>query len=413
MSLVVMRAMLLGFLHDRGAVVMALVLPVAVFLVFAAIFAGATGEQLRITVAVADEIRSADSQRLLRALARDPALALRADDTLSAAEVRRLVRQGSVDAGLIVRRDGRALGDLTGPGRAPLVVVSDPVRAVAARVLAGQIQEVYFAALSDVALGGVARLLAEGFVTLEPAQQQELAGGLEALRQATLAAEAAGASPAGVLESLLDDQPTRPEVGQSHVAYYAGAVAILFLLFAAVHGALTLLEERDSGLLDRVLAGPGGMGAVITGKFLFLVAQGSVQVTVIFLLAWAVYGVDLPGHLGPYALVTLAAAGAAAGLALAITTACSSRRQAQTLANIVVLIVSAVGGSMVPRFLMPPLMQQLGWLTPTAWALEAYTSVFWRGDPLERLMLPVVLLVVSGALSLVVALRLARRFETI
>jgi ABC-2 type transport system permease protein len=413
MSLVVMHAMLLGFLRDRGAVVMALVLPIAVFLVFAAIFAGASGEQLRVTVAVADEVRSDESRRLLGALARDPALSLRPSDPLSTTEVRRLVRQGSADAGLIVRRNGRALDDLTGPGPAPLIIVTDPVRAVAARVLAGQIQEAYFAALSDVALGGVAQLLSEGFVTLEPAQDEELASGLEALRQAILAAERTGTAPVSALESLLETETTVPTVGRSHVAYYAGAVGILFLLFAAVHGALTLLEERDAGLLDRLLAGPGGMDAVVAGKFLFLLVQGIVQVTVIFILAWALYGVDLPGHLGPYAVVTFAAAGAAAGLALAITTACSSRRQAQTLANVVVLIASAVGGSMVPRFFMPPLIQQLGWLTPTAWALEAYSSVFWRGDPLARIALPVVLLLASGALGLAIARHLARRFETI
>ena len=33
-------------------------------------------------------------------------------------------------------------------------------------------------------------------------------------------------------------------------------VAVLFLLFSAVHGAITLLEEKDSGILDRILAGP-------------------------------------------------------------------------------------------------------------------------------------------------------------
>ena len=155
------------------------------------------------------------------------------------------------------------------------------------------------------------------------------------------------------------------------------------------------------------------MGAVIGGKFLFLVAQGVLQVTVIFALAWALYGVDLPGRAGAYLVVTTAAAAAAAGLALALTTACATRRQAQALANIVVLVVSAVGGSMVPRFLMPPLLQQAGWLTPTAWALEAYTLVFWRDEPVTAIALPVALLAGAAAAGLLAARRLARRFETI
>ena len=34
-------------------------------------------------------------------------------------------------------------------------------------------------------------------------------------------------------------------VALNHVAYYAGGVAVLFLLFSAVHGAISLIEERD------------------------------------------------------------------------------------------------------------------------------------------------------------------------
>jgi ABC-2 type transport system permease protein len=188
-------------------------------------------------------------------------------------------------------------------------------------------------------------------------------------------------------------------------------VAILFLLFSAVHGAITLIEERDSGILDRILAGPGRIEVLVNGKFLFLVVQGFVQVGVIFVIAWIVYGVDLPGHVAPWAVTTLASAGAAAALALSIATACRTKRQAQTLANVAILVVSAVGGSMVPRFFMPQFVQDLGWLTPNTWALEAYTGIFWRDDPLSALLLPWGMLVLAAVIGLLVAQRLARRME--
>ena len=78
-----------------------------------------------------------------------------------------------------------------------------------------------------------------------------------------------------------------------------------------------------------------------------------------------------------------------------------------------ILIVSAIGGSMVPRFFMPPLMQSLGWLTPNTWGLEAYASVFWREAPLSALSVTLLLLTGAGLLGLALARRLARRWEVI
>lgn len=408
---VVVRAMAKGFIRDRGAVALGVVMPLAVFVVFALIFAGATGEQLRIRIAVADEQRSEPSGRLVAALQADPTLDIGAV-VASSAEVGPLVTSGAVDAGLVIRGDGRAVTDLAGEGPAPIRVIYDPVRAVAARVVAGQVQQAWFSALPDAALRSTAELLGEAFVAFTPGQRDSMEQ-----RFGELALEMADSDPAGAdagpFDGLVDREAAGGSLGTSHVAYYAGAVAILFLLFSATHGALSLFEERDSGLLDRILAGPGGMGAVIGGKAVFLTLQGVVQVTLIFVLAWLGWGVALPARLAPFLVITVVAALAAAGLALALTTACRTKRQAQTFANITILVISAIGGSMVPRFLMPPLLQQLGWLTPTTWAVEAYSGLFWRGQSLGQLWLPVLALALSGAGGILVARWFARRDELI
>ena len=59
----------------------------------------------------------------------------------------------------------------------------------------------------------------------------------------------------------------RAQKGGAAIAYYAGAVTILFSLFASTHGALTLVDERRAGIADRILAGRYGMAPVVTGKF--------------------------------------------------------------------------------------------------------------------------------------------------
>jgi ABC-2 type transport system permease protein len=410
MSAAVFRAMLLGLVRDRAALAMSFLLPALFFLIFAAIFAGATGEQLRLELAVADEIEDETSIRLIRALEQDPALSIVGAGTLDRERVRDWVRRGTADVGIVLRCDGEPLDSLGGFGAPPILVVSDPVRGVAVPMLKGQIQKAYFAALPDVALGGVMGLVEDQFIELSELQRHELEEGLEELRSE---AEAGAAAGWGFEDLFEDESVAGRSAAANHVAYYAGAVAILFLLFSAVHGAITLIEERDSGILDRVLAGPGRIGVLVRGKFLFLTAQGFVQVGVIFVIAWLVHGVDLPAHLPLWSVTTLLASAAAAALALLVASACRTRRQAQTLANVAILVVSAIGGSMVPRFFMPRIVQDLGWLTPNTWALEAYTAIFWRDETVGSLVLPWSMLAAAAAVALWLAQRVARRLETL
>lgn len=343
---------------------MSFVVPAVFFLIFASIFAATSGENFRPRIALADELDTDWSHRLI-ALLRDSSELDLMDEVVSVDEVRRLVRRGSADAGLLVRAPGQADDSTGSSAQVPFTVVSDPSRGVATSVLTGQVQRAF------------ARLSLETAVARTPLVEEENVAGRSA--------------------------------GLNNIAYSAGAVAVLFLLLSAVHGAVTLFEERESGVLERIVAGPGTTVVLVNGKFLYLVVQGFVQVGVIFLVAWLVHGVDLPGHWWQWTLTTLAAAAAAAGLALAITTAFTTRQQALTFANIAVLILSALGGSMVPRFLMPRVLQEVGWATPNAWALEAYTSIFWRDETASALLLPVGLLVVAAVLGLTIAQRLTRR----
>ena len=73
--------------------------PCVFFMIFAVIFAGATGEQLRLNVAMADEVDNDISRRLLDALERDPALSRVGTVGLTATDVRDLVRRGTADVG--------------------------------------------------------------------------------------------------------------------------------------------------------------------------------------------------------------------------------------------------------------------------------------------------------------------------
>ena len=313
-----------GFLRDWPGLAMTLALPPVVYLLFAAIFGASARGEIDSAVMIHDAVRSAQTQQIQRGLA--DALGRRLTVAADLGALDQAVIDGRVDAGVLIRP-----GDA---GRPRIEVLYGAGRDVSAAAAAGRVER-----LTAVAYGG----------------------------------------PAARAPSLVQQRSIGPQ-GDVQAVYYAGAVSIMFVFFAAMHGAMSGLADRQSGLQARLALAAGGLGPILAGRAAWLTLVGVAQSVVVFALAFP----RLPG-LSPWQaaawLATAAlASAAAAGVAMAIIGLCRSRDQAQPLSTAVVLLLAALGGSMAPRFLMPEAFRQLGWITPHAWTIEAYQTVLWRAE---------------------------------
>ncbi len=186
----------------------------------------------------------------------------------------------------------------------------------------------------------------------------------------------------------------------------------MFLLFSVSGASGSLLDEMDTGTLDRVLSTRIGMTGLLTAKWLFISFLGVLQLTVMFLWGRVAFGLDLFHHLPGFFVMTFFTASAASAFGLTLATLSKTRAQLSGFGTILILTMSALGGSMFPRFLMSETMQKIGLVTFNAWALDGYLKVFWRDAPVWQLWPQVLVLTTIAAVLLSLARVFARRWET-
>jgi ABC-2 type transport system permease protein len=129
------------------------------------------------------------------------------------------------------------------------------------------------------------------------------------------------------------------------------------------------------------------MTRLLTGSWVFFAMIGAVQLAVMFVFAALVFDLDLftPSHLLGCGLMIAFTAMAAAAFAMILATLARSRAQLGGMSTIIILIMSALGGSMVPRFVAPGVFDTTSKFTFNGWALDGFLKVFWYDDPTNTL----------------------------
>ncbi len=411
--------------RDRVAQMLTFLLPIVFFSIFANVFGG-QGDALtaRIKIAVVDEDRSDVSSRLIDGLKNEKSLRTQTTAQASGegapldrAAAEQLVRSGDVPVAVVIPSGlGEAFSKFglasNGPRIQLLSDVSDPI---APQMVLGLLQKVAMTAAPDLLMQGGMHEFEKYAGAMTPQQKTAVDAWLPRLKAQGLAtgtttSDNAAALPIGV--EVVDVMRTDNRRG-SLISFYAAGIGVMFLLFSSVSGAGgALLDEAEAGTLERLLSTNLGMTGVLTGKWILLALIGCLQLTVMFLWGRIAFGLPLFSHLPGFAVMTIVTAAAAAALGLVLATLARSRAQLSGFSTILILTMSALGGSMFPRFLMSETMQKFGLLTFNAWALDGYLKVFWRQAAIWELWPQVLVLVALTFIFLIAARLLARRWES-
>jgi len=408
--------------RDRVAQTLTFVLPIVFFSIFASVFGGRGGDPTpRVSIAVVDEDQSEFSRRVLDALGKESALRVRADapnaPALDRPGAERLVRNGDVPVAVVIPKGvgaGFEERGFAGSG-ASIVLLADPSDPVAPQMVQGLLQKVTMTAAPDLMMRGGMNQFERYAGALTPEQRKSVDDWLPRLRAdaGTPRSGASGGAPMAMPVQMIDVMRTDDRKG-SLISFYAAGIGVMFLLFSAVGGAGgALLDEAESGTLERLLSTNIGMTGLLTGKWLFLMLIGTAQLTVMFLWGRVAFGLPLFSHIPGFVVMTVVTASAAAALGLVLATLARTRAQLSGFSTLLILTMSALGGSMFPRFLMSETMQKMGLITFNAWALDGYLKVFWRNAALWELWPQVLVLIALAATFLSLARLLARRWELV
>jgi ABC-type multidrug transport system permease subunit len=192
-------------------------------------------------------------------------------------------------------------------------------------------------------------------------------------------------------------------------------ITVMFIFFAVGLTSASLLNERESGTLRRVLASPVPRGAMIGGKMLAYMLVASLQVVVLFSVAHLGFGMPLGNSPVGLVAITVAVAFVATALGMFVATLAKNSDQAGNIGTIVALVMGGLGGSIPigsadPVFRDGGLQGILAHIAPNGYAVEAYYRVMAEKSSLAN-VLPLVGVLAGMGLVFFIVATLRFKFE--
>lgn len=406
-------------MRDKSGAIMFFILPLVFLFVFGAAFGGRSqGENKSpFKILVSNMDRGKRGGEVLRAMQQ---VNLTTTETAAGAQaVEQQVGKGDYAIGVILPPDFSAQLEAyvktAAEGSQPPVptqmrVLIDPaqpqVTGMAKGAIFASVQRVMGPLYREAALARVTaafremaakNMTAQSGNSVMPFQMSGEATGNAQADTAKGAKGATGESTTGRTGAVKRDQITAGDV-------ITPGFAVYFVFFLANSVAVSLLLERQEGTLRRMLSAPIARSQILLGK---LVARGILGILQTLLL-FGVAGLFLHTHYGNsllgIALVALATIFTATGLGLLIATFAKTPEQIQSTTTLLLLIMGAISGCLMPRMFLPDSVQKFSLITPHAWALNAYQDLMLRGRSLPEVLPNILAVIGFGVVFYILAL---------
>jgi ABC-2 type transport system permease protein len=340
-------------MRDRSAYVIAFLVPFGLAAIFSLTLAKVSNEsKFTTTYAVVDQ----DGGNVARAFEQvvhglDFA---KIKPAATVAEASKLAEDGKIDAAFVIPAGFSASASAGRGGELRVITSPDAsIGGIIARSIAGS----FASDIDAIGLSVQTVAAGNGGSSHDPATLAKL---VERARQTT---------PTAVL-----DPNTAESRLFSSTTFYAVGMAVLFVFFTVQFGVRSLLAERETGTLARLLVAPMRPAWVIGGKALASFAVGIVSMTALVLASSLLLGAHFGDPFG-VALLVLSAVLAAMGITALVATLAKTPAQAEGYASVVAIVGGMLGGTFFPVSQGPAFLANLSLITPHAWLMRGFQEL--------------------------------------
>jgi ABC-2 type transport system permease protein len=186
---------------------------------------------------------------------------------------------------------------------------------------------------------------------------------------------------------------------------------IVFGMFFIIIPMSTIyVNERKQNTLSRLNSMDISILSMMFSKTIPYIVINQIQVWImlcvgIFLVPlFNTPALEINGSLIALIILSLSLSVAAVGVSTLIAVTASSSEQATTVGGITNILLGAIGGVMVPKFVMPDTMQKFAELSPMSWGLDGFLDIFLKAADVGGIIGYIMLLFIFGIVLLITSM---------
>lgn len=188
--------------------------------------------------------------------------------------------------------------------------------------------------------------------------------------------------------------------GQSLDFMLPGIVAFTVFMIGSMLTVVSIVKERSSGTLPRILASPVTGVQVVLGFAAAYAVFSLLQAIAVLLIAVLLFDVTIQGNVALALVATLLVSVTALGLGILLSGLSKNEFQATQSVMLVAFPSMFLAGIFAPLEAMPAWVQPLSRLVPLTYAVEAERAIINHGAPLTEVLVPLGVLAAFAAFFL-------------